>query len=142
MLGRKLSKDHLERMSKNNPFRVAIILSNIETGKREEFTSMTQAALFLGINMTTVKKYLLDNKPYNGYMIKATSGSDSSSISNLTNESQAVRLTNSVSGITKEFSTMKAACQFLGISPRRLSNYLKINESSFANEQISTIKGY
>jgi predicted transcriptional regulator len=53
-----------------------------------------------------------------------------------------VRLTNSVSGITKEFSTMKAACQFWGISPRRLSNYLKNNESSFANEQVSTIKGY
>jgi hypothetical protein len=87
MLGRKLSKDHLERMAKNSPFRVSIILSNIETGKREEFTSMTQAALFLGINMTTVKNYLIDNKPYNGYMItKATSGLDSSSISNLTNE--------------------------------------------------------
>jgi hypothetical protein len=87
MLGRKLSKDHLEGMAKNNPFRVAIILSNIETGKREEFTSMTHAALFLGIHMTTVKRYLMDNKPYNGYMItKATSGLDSSSISNLTNK--------------------------------------------------------
>lgn len=37
---------------------------------------------------------------------------------------------------------MKAAYQLLGISPRRLSNYLKNNESSFANEQASTIKGY
>jgi predicted transcriptional regulator len=37
---------------------------------------------------------------------------------------------------------MKAAYQFLGISPRRLSNYLKNNESSFTNGQISTIKGY
>lgn len=42
-------------MAKNNPFKVSIILSNIEIGKREEFTSMTQAALFLGIRMTTVK---------------------------------------------------------------------------------------
>jgi predicted transcriptional regulator len=142
MLGRKLSKDQLEKMAKNNPFRVSIILSNIETGKREEFTSMTQAALFLGVHMTTVKRYLINNKPYNGYMIKSNSSLDSSSISSVTNQRQPVVLTNSVSWITKEFSTMKAAYQFLGISPRRLSNYLKNNESSFTNGQISTIKGY
>jgi hypothetical protein len=97
MLGRKLSKDQLEKMAKNNPFRVSIILSNIETGKREEFTSMTQAALFLGVHMTTVKRYLINNKPYNGYMIKSNSSLDSSSISSVTNQRQPVVLTNSVS---------------------------------------------
>ena len=143
MLGRKLSKDHLEGMAKNNPFRIPIILSNIDTGKREEFTSITQAAQFLGIHMTTVKKYLINNKPYKGYLItKVTSSLDSSSVSSLTNSRQAVELTNSVSGITKQFSTMQAAYQFLGISPRRLSNYLKNNESSSINGQVSTIKGY
>jgi len=143
MLGRKLSKDHLERMTLNNPFRVSIILSNLETGKREEFTSMIRAALFLGVHMTTVKRYLINNKPYKGYMItKATASLDSSSISNLTNSRQAVVLTNSVSGITKQFSTMKAASQFLDISLKRLSNYLKNNEYSFTNGQVSTIKGY
>lgn len=143
MLGRKLSKDHLAGMAKNNPFRVPIILSNIETGKREEFTSITQAALFLSVDMTTVKRYLVNNKPYKGYMItKATSSLDFSSISNLTNKNQGVVLTNSVSGITKQFSSMKATYQFLEISPRRLSNYLKNNEYSPANGQVSTIKGY
>lgn len=87
MLVRKLSKDHLERMAKNNPFRVSITLSSVETGKRAEFTSMTQAAMFLGVHMTTIKRYLMANKRYNGYMItNSTSGLDSSSISNLTNE--------------------------------------------------------
>lgn len=130
-------------MAKNNPFRVSIILSNIETGQNKEFTSMIQAALFLGVHMTTVKRYLVNNKPYKDYMItKATSSLDSSSPStSLTNSRQAVELTNSVTGVTKEFSTMKAAYQFLGISPRRLSNYLKNNKSS-TNGQISTIKGY
>ncbi len=143
MLGRKLSKYHLERMAKNNPFRVPIILSNIETGKNKEFTSLIQAALFLGVHMTTVKRYLVNNKPYKGYMItKATSSLDTSSAPSLTNSRQAVELTNSVTGITKQFSTMKAAYQFLGISPRRLSNYLKNNESSSTNGQVSTIKGY
>ena len=91
MLGRKLSKDHVEKMAKNNPFRVPVILSNIETGNREEFTSMIQAALFLGVHMTTVKRYLVNNKPYKGYMItKAISSLDSSSASSLTNSKQAV----------------------------------------------------
>jgi len=60
---------------------------------------------------------------------KAISSLDSSSTSSLTNLRQAVVLTNSVSGITKQFSSMKAACQFLEVSYRRLSKYLKNNES-------------
>lgn len=104
-------------MAKNNPFRVPILLSNIETGENKEFTSLIQAALFLGVHMTTVKRYLVNNKPYKGYMItKATSSLDSSSASSLTNSRQAVELTNSVTGITKQFSTMKAAYQFLAIA--------------------------
>jgi group I intron endonuclease len=141
MLDRKLSEDHLERMAKNNPFRVPIILSNIETGENKEFTSLIQAALFLGVHTTTVKRYLVNNKPYKGYMItKVRSSLDSSSASSLTNSKQAVQLTNSVTGITKQFSTMKAAYQFLGISPRRLLNYLNNDKST--NGQVSTIKGY
>ena len=71
---------------------------------------------------------------------KATSKLDTAS--NLTNTRQAVELTNSVTGITLKFSTMKAAYQFLGISPKRLSNYLNNNKSSSTNGQVSTIKGY
>lgn len=143
MLGRKLSQDHLEKMAKNNPFRVSIILSNIETGENKEFTSMIQAALFLGVHMTTVKRYLVNNKPYKGYTItKATSSLESDSTStNLTNSRQPVKLTNSVTGVTKQFSTMKAAYQFLGISHKRLLNLLQNNRSS-TNGQINTIKGY
>lgn len=96
--------------------------------------------------MTTVKRYLINNKAYNGYMItKATSGLDFSSISSPTNQKQAVELTNSVLGITKQFSTMKSACLYLGISYRRLSNYLKNNESNSGGRRLrrlDTIKGY
>lgn len=81
MLGRKLSKEHLQGMAKNNPFRVSIILCNAETGNKEEFTSMSQAALFLGVHVTTVKSYLIKNKPYKGYNITKATSRDSSSIS-------------------------------------------------------------
>ncbi|EUC27003.1 hypothetical protein COCCADRAFT_42121 [Bipolaris zeicola 26-R-13] len=92
MLGRKLSKDHLENMAKNNPFRVPIILSNLET--------------------------------------------DSSSSSNLTNSRQAVLITNDVLGITKEFSTMKAAYQFLGISHKRLLNCKGIEVTNINTNEV------
>lgn len=85
---------------------------------------MAKAALFLGVHATTVKRYLISNKPYNGYMItKATSSLDSSSVSNLTNKRQGIVITNSVSGITLEFATITAACQYLEISSRRLLKY-------------------
>lgn len=67
-----------------------------------------------------------------------------------TNERQAVLLTNKASGVTKEFSTIKAACEYLEISSKRLSNYFKNNESSVpkgsalstTKGEISTINGY
>ena len=130
-------------MAKNNPSIVPVILSSLETGNIKEFSSMIQAAEFLGVHSTTVKRYLANNMPYQGYMItKVTSSLDSSSISNLTNSRQALLLTDSVSGITKRFSTMKAAYQFLEISHKGLLNYLRKNESSSTNGQVSTIKGY
>jgi hypothetical protein len=56
--------------------------------------------------MTTVKKYLVENKAYKGYMItKGASNLNPSSASRLTNSRQALVLTNCDTGITKEFST-------------------------------------
>ena len=40
MIGRKLTKAHIEGKVKNNQFRQPVIISNIETGDRKEFTSM------------------------------------------------------------------------------------------------------
>lgn len=154
MLGREFSKSHLENLALNNPFRQPVVLYNSKTGDSQEFTSMAQAALFLGVHMTTVKRYLNSSKPYNGYVItKVDSGAqalDLPSTSVPTNERQAVLLTNKASGVTKEFSTLKAACEYLEISSKRLSNYFKNNESSVSKGsglpttkgEISTINGY
>lgn len=73
MLGRKLSKTHLDNMANSNLFRQP----NSKTGVRKQFTSMTQAAQFLGVHMTTANRYLDSSKFYNGYTItKVNSGSD------------------------------------------------------------------
>lgn len=143
MLGRELSKTHLDNMARNNPFSLPVVVSNSQTGDSQQFTSMARAALYLGVHMTTVKRYLNSSEPCNGYIItKVNSGLDLPSTSVPTNERQAVLLTDNASGITKQFSTMKAACQYLEISSKRLSNYFKNNESSSTNGEISTIKGY
>lgn len=100
MLGRKLSKTHLDNMANSNIFRQPVVLSNSKTGVSLQFTSMTQAAL--GVHMTTVKRYLDSYKSYNGYTItKVNYGSDLQSISVPTNERKAVLLTNKTSGVTK-----------------------------------------
>lgn len=92
--------------------------------------------------MTTVKKYLINSKPYKCYTItKNNIGLDSPSTSMPTNVRQPVLLTNKTLGLTKEFSTTKEACKYLGISSKQLSNYFKNNESS-TDKQVSTIKGY
>jgi hypothetical protein len=120
MLGRKLHKNQLDNMAKNNPFRQTVILSNSETGESRQFTSMAQAAIFLGVHMTTVKRYLMNSKPYKGYTIKANSGLDSPFTSVPTNVRQPILLTNQTTGITKQFSTTKDACEYLDISSKRL----------------------
>lgn len=35
MIGRKLTKSHLEGMAKNSPFRQPVVISNLETGDRK-----------------------------------------------------------------------------------------------------------
>lgn len=94
MLGRKLSKTQLDNMAQNNPFSLPVVVSNSKTGDSQQFSSMTQAALFLGVHMTTVKRYLNSSKPCNGYIItKVNSGLYLPSTHVPTNEKQAVLLT-------------------------------------------------
>lgn len=141
MLGRKLTKVQLDNMAINNPFRQSVVVSNIQTGDSQQFTSLTQAAEFLGVHMTTVKRYLNSSSPYKDYIITIVNSElDSTSSPVPTNVRQAVLLTNKETGDSLQLPTMKAACDYLGVSFRRLSNH--INESSATNEQIDTIKGY
>jgi len=143
MLGKNLSEGQLDKMINNNPYKMSVVVMNEETGKKEEFPSLKQAALFLGIHRTTVKRYLMENKPYKGYMItKASSELDPANPTKLTNKNQAVELTNCETGDTKQFLSMQAAHQFLGISSRRLSKYLQDNENSNTKGEVKTIKGY
>jgi group I intron endonuclease len=140
-LGRKLSDAHIENMAKNNPFRQPIILTDNERGQSILFTSMAQAALFLGVHVTSVKRYIINSKPYKGYTITKIDSDLDSSTTQPTNVRQPILLTNKTTGITKQFSTSKDACKYLDITSKQLWRYFKKIELSTDN-QVSTIKGY
>lgn len=69
LLGKKLDKEHLEKMSLSNKLRQSVLLTNSETGDVKVFSSMADAGVYLGISRVSVKKYLLSNLSYKGYII-------------------------------------------------------------------------
>lgn len=142
LLGKKFDKEHLEKLSLSNQLRQSILLTNIETGEINEFSSMTDAGLYLGISRVSVRNYLSKNLSYKGYsIIKAPSNDkvidDQQSYYNPIQQ-QPVLLTNKITGISKEFYSMTDAAKYLEISRGRLWNFL----SKSANTTDETLKGY
>ena len=114
----------------------------METGNNPEFSSMTDAGVFLSISRVTVRKYLLSNIPYKGYIISKAPSNDNnvaetSSTSNY-NKQQAILLTNKLTGISKKFSSMKETAEYLEISRAALWYFFK----NTANTESETLKGH
>jgi group I intron endonuclease len=124
LLGKTFNKEHLEKMRLSNTLRQPVLLTNSETGDTQEFSSMTDAGVYLGISRVSVRKYLLSNIPYKGYIISKAPSKDKditepASTSDFINQ-QPVRLTNKLTGNSKEFSSMSEAAKFLDVSRARL----------------------
>jgi hypothetical protein len=119
-----LDNERLEKMRLSNTLRKSVLLTNTETGKTQVFSSNTDAGAYLGISRISVSKYLLKNMPYKGYTISEAPLKDNdvtelSSTSSFIKQ-QPVRLTNELTGISKEFSSMVDAAKYLDISRARL----------------------
>ena len=140
LLGKTLDKDHLEKMRLGNILRQSVLLTNPDTGETKEFTSMTDAGLYLGVSRVTLKKYLLSGTPYKGYVITGPSGSnikvldESSSSTKFLANNLAVLLTNKSTGVSKEFSTMTEAAEYLEVSRGRLWYFLKNGGNTYQAE--------
>ena len=142
LLGKPLNKEHLEKIRLSNTLRQSVLLTNSETGDTQEFSSMTDAGVYLGISRVSVRKYLLSNIPYKGYTISKAPSKDKdvaepSSTSGFISK-QPVRLTNKLTGNSNEFSSMSEAAEFLDISRARLWYFL----NNTANTENETLKGY
>ena len=142
LIGITFDDKRVDKMRLSNTFIKSVLLTNTETGKTQEFSSMTDAGIYLDISRVSVRKYLLNNMPYKGYTIsKAPSNyigvTELSSTSSFIQQ-QPVRLTNKLTGISKEFSSMVNAAKYLDISRARLGYFLN-NMSKTDNVEL---KGY
>jgi len=124
LLGKTLDKERVEKMRLSNTLRQPVLLTNSETGDIKEFSSMTDAGVFLGISRVTVSKLLLSNVLYRGYKIsKAPSiykGAAESSFNSNFIMQQPILLTNKLTGFSKEFASITKAAEYLDISRARL----------------------
>lgn len=69
LLGKIFDKERIEKMRLSNTFRKSVLVTNTETGEIHEFSSMTDAAKYLGISRVSVSNYLLKNFNYKEYTI-------------------------------------------------------------------------
>ncbi|KAH9865938.1 hypothetical protein IAQ61_008528 [Plenodomus lingam] len=108
-------------MRLSNILRQSVLLTKSETGETQEFSSMTETGIFLGIYRVTVRKFLLNNLSYKGYTFSKGPSSNTDrnlSVSEpLSNSNfvmqQPIRLTTKLIGVSKEFSTMREAAEYL-----------------------------
>ena len=143
LLGKTFDSERLEKMRVGNVLKQPVLLTNTETGDTLEFSSMTDAGKFLDISRITVSKYLLNNLSYKGYTFAKVPSKDkdinlSEPLSpNLVNQ-QPIRLTNKLTGVSQEFTSMTEAAEYLEISRAALWYFFK----NSANTESEGIKGY
>lgn len=105
---------------------------------------MTDTGIFLGISRVTVRKFWLNNLSYKGYTFsKGPSNNKDINLSEPLFSSnfvmqQPILLTNKFTGVSKEFSTMREAAEYLDISRAALWYFLKNTD----NTESETLKGY
>lgn len=142
LLGKKLDKERLAKMHLSNTLRQSVLLTNTDTGEIKEFSSMTDAGVYLGISRVTIRKYLLSNISYKGYTITKAPSLDKeiveSSSSSKSIQQQPILLTNKATGISKEFSSITEAAEYLDISRARLWHFF----NKMGKTGDDTFKGY
>ena len=136
-LGLKLPRTTIENIALNHPLRQPVLLYNPETGDRKEFSSMSQAGLYLNVARITIKNHIKNNTPLKGY-IATSASSKASKITSPSNLRQPILLTNMETGDIIKFSTTKAACEYLNIFPIRLWRYF----NKVVYDENLTINGY
>jgi predicted transcriptional regulator len=132
--GWEYTPDQLANFSSESVRNKSTMLTNSVTGETLTYPSMNNAAEFLGTTVTTLRNYLAKNLPYNGYIISINE------VKELSSKPQSLLLTNIKDSSSKEFSTIKDAAVFLGVSRSSLSYAL--NKSNNGEDNACKIRGY
>jgi group I intron endonuclease len=146
LLGLKLSKEHVNNLSKSNTFTQPVLLTNTETGDTKEFPSMTDAGKYLGTSRVQIRNYLIKDAPFKNYLISKVFTGENKKVEHLSTskvQQQSLLLTNTETGETKKFSSITETAKYLEVSRGRIWYYFNKNVSSGASEIAPfTIKGY
>jgi hypothetical protein len=115
-------------LSKSIPVRV----TNLETNVSLEYVSLTEAAKSLNTNKTTLKKYILNSKPYKAIYKLDSNLSASNFDSNYLNHpnSKKIEVIDLESKTVTCYDSIRAAGRALGIGYVSIATYLKRNQKS------------
>jgi group I intron endonuclease len=120
-LGFKLPESTIKNMVVNNRLRQPVLIKNIERGDCKEFASIAEAGLYLGVARGVIKRRIENNIPLKGYLVtKVDAGISLPSPKTPSGKGQHVFIKNLETGDSKEFSSLKAVYEYLGISAIRL----------------------
>lgn len=140
LIGITFDDKRLDKMRLSNTFRKSVLLTNTETGKTQEFSSMTDAGIYLDISRVSVRKYLLNNMPYKGYTISKAPSNDMSKTDNVELKGYTVfkitdtqvkvnrkylkvEVTDIYTNEVKTYPSLTLAAEALGVPRASLSGY-------------------
>jgi predicted GIY-YIG superfamily endonuclease len=141
-----ISPETVLKMSANNPKSVGVLVHDLKTETKKNYTSFRQAGLSLGISPVTIKKYSLASSPYLGrYIFEivtlealpktdiSLTSSDivlempaySSKSAAVANSSKSTRILvhDLVSNSKKKYTSIRHAAVSLGLSRGTIVNY-------------------
>jgi hypothetical protein len=127
-----LEVNKLENYHKNSSIRLEII--NIQTSETIYFPSLTEAAIKLGCNFTSLHRYLNRNttKPFKGkFIINRQDSVDEVPLSSVTEINKVLKyeVTNLETSVIKGYPSLASISREIGIDSSYLSKYLKKNST-------------
>jgi len=132
-LGYKHTKESMIKLSKNlaNLSKsIKVKVTNLETNVLQEYTSLREAAKILDTNKTTLRKYILNTKPYKGLYELESNLTVSNYDSNYVNHPNSVQIEVQdleLNTITS-YNSIHATSRALGIGHNTISNFFKRNQ--------------
>jgi hypothetical protein len=128
--GRVFSLETREKMATSSTFKKAVLISKAGMKETLLFTSIVEAAKYIGLSRSQVSRYIKLSKPYKEFTISTLT--KTVEIENLSEETpsnrkpfkQPILLTNLKTGKAQEFSSIADTAKYLNLTPIQLRNAL------------------
>ena len=123
-------RNNLENVNLSKSLKVKV--TNLETNVSAEYISIREAAKGLNADRSTLKRYILNSKPYKGIYILECAVIESSYNSNYLNHPRSVEIEvmDLESNTVTRYTSISAASRALNIGFASIAIYLKRNQKS------------